>query len=267
LPRASPKLQRNSDLRERYDFQPDGSTCDDGNACTQTDECASGICTGTPIPDCHVCGDGSLDPGEQCDDSNTTNGDGCNGGCRYELIPGDGNGSRNRDAHACRLEWAVVNPHNAPATDKHGRPHFKQTCANNDPSCDFGSDPDACEFRVVACLNNVDPQLPTCPATGVRDPVRVMVMGAARDGANHDAVMTALANLRDPATGGSGLTTPLAAAQVDMCTASFTIRVPLRGPSTKRHAARVRLSAVTRAPADTRPPLVDVDRLMLVCTP
>ncbi len=35
------------------------------------------------------CGDGSLDPGEQCDDGNTTNGDGCDADCQTE---GCGNG-------------------------------------------------------------------------------------------------------------------------------------------------------------------------------
>jgi hypothetical protein len=44
--------------------------------------------------------------------------------------------------------FATDNPHNSPATDEQGRPHFIQTCRNNDPSCDFGADPDACEFHV-----------------------------------------------------------------------------------------------------------------------
>ncbi len=41
------------------------------------------------------CGDGNLDPGEECDDSNTADGDGCSASCSEELNPepfcGDGN--------------------------------------------------------------------------------------------------------------------------------------------------------------------------------
>jgi cysteine-rich repeat protein len=52
-------------------------------------------------PDCAVCGDGVLDPGEECDDGNVAAGDGCSPTCRVEhpavtttttlaLPPGDG---------------------------------------------------------------------------------------------------------------------------------------------------------------------------------
>lgn len=46
-----------------------------------TENCAP---TKTPEP---VCGDGSVDPGEQCDDGNTANGDGCSSTCRIEVKP------------------------------------------------------------------------------------------------------------------------------------------------------------------------------------
>jgi cysteine-rich repeat protein len=42
-----------------------------------------------PLPSCHVCGDGSLDLGEQCDDGNTADCDGCSSDCRIEAC---GNG-------------------------------------------------------------------------------------------------------------------------------------------------------------------------------
>ena len=38
--------------------------------------------------DVGVCGDGALDPGEECDDGNTTSGDGCDASCQLEA--GDG---------------------------------------------------------------------------------------------------------------------------------------------------------------------------------
>ena len=61
----------------------DPEQCDDGNT-TDGDGCSA---------DCTVemeCGNGRLDPGEQCDDENTTDGDGCDASCRREAFCGDG---------------------------------------------------------------------------------------------------------------------------------------------------------------------------------
>lgn len=63
----------------------DGITCDDGDLCTQTDTCQSGVCTGsnpvvcTPLDQCHVAG--TCDPGTGvCSDPDAPNGTGCNDG-------------------------------------------------------------------------------------------------------------------------------------------------------------------------------------------
>jgi cysteine-rich repeat protein len=48
------------------------------------DVCVVGIAK-TP-----VCGDGVVDPGEQCDDGNTNDGDGCDASCQYEIHAGGG---------------------------------------------------------------------------------------------------------------------------------------------------------------------------------
>ena len=65
--------------------KPDGSGCDDGDACTQTDECQSGVCTGSnpvvcvPLDQCHNAG--TCDPATGvCDDPAKPNGSGCNDG-------------------------------------------------------------------------------------------------------------------------------------------------------------------------------------------
>jgi cysteine-rich repeat protein len=60
----------------------DGTTCDDGNSCTLSDTCTAGVCAGTSP----MCGDGTLQSGcgEQCDDGNTTNYDGCSATCQLE---------------------------------------------------------------------------------------------------------------------------------------------------------------------------------------
>src|SRR5204863_241393 len=78
--------------------QPDGTTCSDGNACTQSDTCQAGVCTpGSPVvctaPDaCHlagscnpvtgVCGGAPNQPdGTTCSDGNAcTQSDTCQAG-------------------------------------------------------------------------------------------------------------------------------------------------------------------------------------------
>jgi cysteine-rich repeat protein len=63
-----------------------GEQCDDGNT-TNGDGCSASCTTETPPPPHACCGDGHLDAGEQCDDGNTTNGDGCSATCTIELPP------------------------------------------------------------------------------------------------------------------------------------------------------------------------------------
>src|SRR5439155_518579 len=78
----------------------EGGTCSDGKFCNGLEHCIGGVCTAGEAPcpaeqcddatqSCILCGDGHLDPGEQCDDGNTTVGDGCNAACRTEVC-GDG---------------------------------------------------------------------------------------------------------------------------------------------------------------------------------
>ncbi|HII68933.1 TPA: S8 family serine peptidase [Candidatus Woesearchaeota archaeon] len=65
----------------------------DCGACPPTPACGDGTCNGdetcnTCPSDCGicppVCGDGTIDPGEECDDANTDNGDGCSAACERE---------------------------------------------------------------------------------------------------------------------------------------------------------------------------------------
>jgi cysteine-rich repeat protein len=62
--------------------------CEDANT-TDGDGCSS-TCTLEAPP---ACGDGNLDPGEECDDGNVADGDGCSSTCTVEAPPacGDGN--------------------------------------------------------------------------------------------------------------------------------------------------------------------------------
>ena len=82
-----------------------GEECDDGNT-TPGDGCDA---------DCMLegfCGDSNLDPGESCDDGNTDPGDGCDENCRREAYCGDGNtdpdevcdDGNNRSGDGCRSD-------------------------------------------------------------------------------------------------------------------------------------------------------------------
>lgn len=59
--------------------------CDDGDVCTDADACVAGECRGTGIPECGICGNGVLDPGEGCDDGDTDflAGDACLADCAF----------------------------------------------------------------------------------------------------------------------------------------------------------------------------------------
>ena len=76
-----------------------GGACDDGNGCTSSDTCDQGACTGVSCEaqgltclqgpgggTCGqaVCGNGALDPGEECDDDGEADGDGCSKKCKVE---------------------------------------------------------------------------------------------------------------------------------------------------------------------------------------
>ncbi len=66
-------------------IKADGSSCNDGNACTQTDTCQSGVCSGAnpvvcaPPDQCHDAGTCNPSTG-QCEYPNKTNGTSCNDG-------------------------------------------------------------------------------------------------------------------------------------------------------------------------------------------
>ncbi|HVK86756.1 MAG TPA: DUF4215 domain-containing protein [Kofleriaceae bacterium] len=57
----------------------EGEQCDDGN--TYDGDGCSATCEKEAC-----CGDGTLDPGEQCDDGNTVSGDGCSSTCVCEVL-------------------------------------------------------------------------------------------------------------------------------------------------------------------------------------
>ena len=226
--------------------------------------------TATPTPSVTSaphCGDAGLDPGEQCDDGNQANGDGCRADCSYELIPGNRHGNASTNQRACLLELAVVNPGNQPALDRGGRPSFEQSCRNGDPACDFDADLSgaACGFRVSVCLNNLDPNLAACAPRGVDAPVQVKRPAAISDPVNHAAVLAALGTLRDPHSGAMRQL-PIAPAHTNVCSAPFLLRVPLRGAAATTRG-KLKVSLKVRSPDGPERPITDRDSLTLVCMP
>ncbi len=77
-------------------FLPDTTPCDDGNPATAGDQCTTVDETARCVGALDPCGDGVLDPDEECDDGNTAVGDCCSSGCRFETA-----GSSCSDANVC----------------------------------------------------------------------------------------------------------------------------------------------------------------------
>jgi cysteine-rich repeat protein len=161
-----------------------------------------------------------------------------------------GGGPRQTD---CAVEWSVTP---VPPRDGHGIPKNKLTCYEGDPRCDFDPDPTnaSCTFQVGFCINNTDPRLPLCQATGVTSLTVVSpLMNSldATDQANRSALTTGVTSLALPNA------TP------NQCADPVDVRVSLVGP-TGRLGARSK-TLVTKATSQNG--TTDTDRLTLKCVP
>lgn len=138
----------------------DGASCNDGNACTQSDTCQAGVCTGAgpvicPAADtCHT--QGSCDPVTGVCASNPPKGDGA--GCD------DGNACTQADtcaAGVCAGVGAVVCPVPDQCHDQGSCVAATGVCAPNPPkangtACDDGNactQPDSCQAGVCQGAN------------------------------------------------------------------------------------------------------------------
>ena len=134
-----------------------GEQCDDGNR-TSCDGCAATCRT-------ERCGDGVAECGEQCDDGpgNGTQGGQCTATCT-EVVPAlriPGGGSRRTD---CLLESAMRLA--TPALGRDDIPSKTQACVDNDPGCDFDPAPGSCALHLWLCLGGADERL-ACLADAV----------------------------------------------------------------------------------------------------
>jgi cysteine-rich repeat protein len=136
-----------------------GEQCDDGNR-TACDGCAASCRT-------ERCGDGIVECGEQCDEgsANGAAGSQCTAACT-EVVPAlriPGGGSRRTD---CLLESALRLA--APALGRGGVPSRTQSCVDDDPTCDFDPAAGSCQLHVWLCLGGADERLP-CLADAVTE--------------------------------------------------------------------------------------------------
>ncbi len=214
-----------------------------------------------------VCGNGVVEPGEQCDFGDALAGDGCDARCRFEqLVPGGG-----PRALDCIAEWAVVNPTNQPYLDAGGLPNTRQTCVDGDPQCDGDGITDgACTFRVAACLAVPDPQLPECGAFGGLTRYRLLEpLPSSRDAARAanalalvDAIESFTGTAYDPSTSTFVFQPPLVV-PAGGCTQAFDVVVPLDGTASATEHFRIR--AFAAPPGGTGNDVADADDLRLVC--
>jgi cysteine-rich repeat protein len=234
-----------------------------------------------------------LDPGEECDDRNLLNGDGCSATCTSELISGGGSSKID-----CTQEW-LTNP--VPLRRDGGLPKARLECVDDDPTCDFGgrTGDKACTFHIALCFKVTEVRF-ACKPTDVarvelREPEEDDPRGPAET-ANRDALEAALAGLggmvrgqcMSPRPGPDVLCAadsdcrsklgkqsecrgrfvvfdpPLATA--DTCTEFASVVVPLKQTGRELKSSKTTLKlAVTPANSESRG--TDTDSLQLICQP
>src|SRR6266849_1857649 len=226
-------------------------------------------------PNPSVCGNGVLEVTEQCDDGNTVSCDGCSSTCKIERCgnrvvdcheqcddgalngqPGDPCSARctenppagripgGSSAHDCVAEWALAT--SQLATAHNGLPSTKQTCVDNDPSCDFDPTPGSCRFHLWSCVGGDDTRL-GCAASAVAS-VGLVRPNAKQTGSAavaRQALLGALGRLPLP-TPGAG----------EVCSERIDLDVP---------AGKAKL--VVSADATTADGVRDRDTLKLTCAP
>jgi cysteine-rich repeat protein len=222
--------------------------------------------TPSPTPGCPS---SIVDAGEQCDLGDDVPGDGCDPLCRFELLV-PGGGTKSTD---CIAEWAVINPFNFPALGSDDLPSFHQSCVDGDPSCDAdGVADNRCIFRVALCLQNADPNLPTCTAPpGIGKYLLASPRpdsSDASDAANALALIDAFGRLSAVAASGNNKNTlvfapPMVLTPPDNCTETALLIVERRGLSTR--SERFRTSTTSAPPIDGSLGLKDSDTLLLTC--
>jgi len=182
-----------------------------------------------------VCGDGVVEPPEQCDEgaANGTPGSDCESYCE-EVIPAlriPGGGSRATD---CQLEGVLGLV--SLVLDRDGIPSHAQQCVDGDPGCDRDPARGSCSFAFWVCVGADDARI-GCAAE------HVAALEIRRPSARNGALAAVRAELFDKL----GAYVPTGPGEI--CSGRMLLRVPVA-----RRPARVRLrtrDAAGRADSDT----------------
>ncbi len=214
-------------------------------------------------PDGAACGNGTTEPGEECDDGNNVACDGCAASCRQEtcgnarvecdeecdvgaangapgsscdadcvVVPAVGGVQRlagGTGRNACYAEWTVQNP-GGEVID--GMPSHTQRCIDGDPACDQdGASDGQCLFDVGVCLGATDVRVPSCQPAAIEsvslNAPNPLLVTAPHDVANASALVAALAATGVTVRAGTNvLVAGAPVAQRDSCTAPVGVRVP-----------------------------------------
>jgi cysteine-rich repeat protein len=204
------------------------------------------------------CGDGIVDVerGEQCDRGDLRPGDGCSARCFLEPSPTArmtrGRGPRQTE---CVIAWKLegtVDPGTGPAAPR-------QACIDGDPRCDHDGAPDGrCRFYVWLCSNNSKPsELPCRPGAG-RDGVGVVALAEVRKPTARDAARKGVDAENYRQLLAAAASAPVGS-NADVCGPRIEIQVPTR--TGRRGARSIRLRATSNRNAK------DADALKLVGLP
>jgi cysteine-rich repeat protein len=213
---------------------------DPGEECDRGDlNGADGIgCASTCV---HRCGDGAVQSGEECDDGNSVDGDGCSAACLLDNAYAGGTAGDTSGVDPCMLDWSVAGLTPGPTND----------CADGAP-CDVAGGPDGrCTFRVGVCANV--PQSPdagpvTCRPSDVAS--LALAAGSTLDAGARAAFFTAARALLGARGGhvvqsGESLTVAPPLAPPTVC-GEFPIEVPRGSTRTIVVEARDAASALDR---------------------
>ncbi|HEV7730856.1 MAG TPA: DUF4215 domain-containing protein [Candidatus Binatia bacterium] len=162
-----------------------GEGCDDGNL-LGNDGCS---------PTCQSeCGNGVVSRTEGCDDGNVTNGDGCSSVCSSEVGYFGGNGE---GWDECSLRWGVEAPvvSGAQGAVSQQSGGVTVTCRDGATTganaCDRGTTANQCTFLVFYCLKNLSLG-GTCSSSPI---ARVALLsGTTLDAAGQTGVLTSVGN-------------------------------------------------------------------------
>lgn len=210
-----------------------------------------------------VCGNGTTEGGEECDDGNNVACDGCAASCRAEacgnariecdeecdlgaqngaagsacrgdctVVPPTGGVLRipgGTGRNACYAEWTLRNPAGEVVD---GMPARTQRCVDGDPACDQdGASDGKCVLELGVCLGADDPRVPTCQPDPIEsvslNAPNPLLVSAPTDVANATALVQALSALGVTVRAGTNvLVAGQAIAQRDACTAPVAFVVP-----------------------------------------